>query len=166
MAWKVLAERSGSTMRRLPALVWLALLIGCGLGVTVRDADAWEEWVAYMLTAVEESAREAIQKAIATRSALFDLKHRIRSSFRFYSQDLINNLFMHPYTKIQYLQDDLRVSRLTATKYLDQLAGAGFLEKHRVGRSNYYMNTALVSILVRDSMSGEDRDERFDRRPA
>ena len=118
---------------------------------SVRDGDAWEEWVAYMLTAVEESAREAIGKVIAIRSALLDLKHRIRQAFGFYSQDLINNLFMHPYTKIQFLQNDLGVSRLTATKYLDKLAGAGFLVKHRVGRSNYYINTSLVSILMNES---------------
>lgn len=117
----------------------------------VRERDSWEEWVGYMLTAVEESAREAIGKVIAIRSALLDLKHRIRQAFGFYSQDLINNLFMHPYTKIQFLQDDLRVTRLTATKYLDKLAASGFLVKHRIGRSNYYINTALVSILMHDS---------------
>ena len=36
---------------------------------------------------------------------------------------------------------------MTATKYLDALANAGFLSKHRVGRGNYYINVAFNAIL-------------------
>lgn len=77
-----------------------------------------------------------------------DYKHRIRDTHRFYSQDLINNLFAHPYTKIDFLQQDLGVSRLTATKYLDALAASGFVQKQKFGRSNYYVNLALNQILL------------------
>jgi Fic family protein len=79
---------------------------------------------------------------------LFDYKHRIRAGYKFYSQDVINNLFMHPYTKIDYLQRDLKVSRLTATKYLDALAEGGFVHKQKVGRTNYDINTVLTGILT------------------
>lgn len=114
----------------------------------VRDDDAWEEWVIYMLTAVEQTARDAIVSINAIRDLLLDTKHRIRAQYRFYSQDLINNLFSHPYTKIQFVERDLKVSRLTATKYLDALVDGGFLEKRRVGRSNYYINAPLYAILT------------------
>jgi len=115
---------------------------------TVRDRDAWEEWVLYMLEAVEQTAGQTIATIHAIKTALFDYKHRIRAEFKFYSQDLINNLFMHPYTKIEFVQRDLRVSRMTATKYMDALDTAGFVEKHKVGRSNYYVNLALNRILL------------------
>ena len=114
----------------------------------VREHDAWEEWVLYMLEAVEQTAEQAVKMVVAIRDALFDYKHRIREQHKFYSQDLINSLFMHPYTKIEFLQNDLQVSRLTATKYLDLLAETGFLEKQKVGRTNYYINQALTRILV------------------
>jgi Fic family protein len=114
----------------------------------VRDDDAWEDWVLYMLTAVEQTARESIVSINAIRALLLDTKHRIRSQYRFYSQDLINILFSHPYTKIQFLEEELKVSRLTATKYLDALVDGGFLEKRRVGRSNYYINAPLYAILT------------------
>ena len=114
----------------------------------VRDHDVWEEWVLYMLEAVEQTAEQAVKMVVAIRDALFDYKHRIREQHKFYSQDLINSLFMHPYTKIEFLQNDLQVSRLTATKYLDLLAETGFLEKQKVGRTNYYINQALTRILV------------------
>jgi Fic family protein len=123
----------------------------------VRDRDAWEEWVAYMLTAVEEAARDGITTVNAIKRALLDVKHRVRAEFRkFYSQDLINNLFSHPYTKIQFVEDDLGVSRDTATKYLEALTTAGILRKVRVWRSNFYINVALYAILTgeRATLSG------------
>ena len=68
----------------------------------VRDDDAWEAWVLYMLEAVEQTAGQAISTINAIKAALFDYKHRIRDGFKFYSQDLINTLFMHPYTCFLY----------------------------------------------------------------
>ena len=118
---------------------------------SVRDNDSWEEWVEYLLSAVEVTAREGVATVTAIRSAFFDTKRRIRDAFSFYSQDLINNLFTHPYTKIQFVEQDLGVSRITATKYLDALAQGGFLEKRKIGRSNYYINVALTAILTRDA---------------
>lgn len=114
----------------------------------VRDNDAWEDWVLYMLEAVEQTSGQTITIIHAIKDALFDYKHRIRDQFKFYSQDLINNLFMHPYTKIEFIERDLGVSRLTATKYLDALAAEGFVQKQKIGRSNYYINLALNRILL------------------
>lgn len=113
----------------------------------VRDDNAWEDWVLYMLAAVQQASIQTIRTIAAIKQALFDYKHRIRSGFKFYSQDLINNLFMHPYTKIDFIEHDLKVSRLTASKYLDSLVAGGFLEKRRIGKSNYYINLALNGIL-------------------
>ena len=118
---------------------------------TVRDADAWEEWVLYMLEAVEQTAGQTINTIHAIKEALFDYKNRIRDGYKFYSQDLINNLFMHPYTKIEFVERELGVSRLTVTKYLDALAAGGFLLKQKLGRSNYYINLALNRILLGNS---------------
>lgn len=116
---------------------------------TVREQDRWEDWVLYMLEAVEITAQQTIVTVQAIKSALFDYKHRIRDGYKFYSQDLINNLFMHPYTKIEFVQRDLQVSRLTATKYLEALVEGGFISKQKIGRTNYYINLALNAILRR-----------------
>ena len=85
--------------------------------------------------------------------ALLDYKRRIRADYKFYSQDLINSLFMHPYTKIDFVAHDLNVSRLTASKYLEALTEGGFLEKRRLGRSNYCINTALCQLLAQDEIA-------------
>jgi Fic family protein len=114
----------------------------------VREEDLWEEWVLYMLEAVELTAERTLTTIQAIKEALLDYKHRIRAEQKFYSQDLINHLFSHPYTRIEYLQRDLSVSRITATKYLDALTAAGFLHKQKQGRSNYFVNIALTKILL------------------
>ena len=123
----------------------------------VRDDDAWEDWVLYLLGAVEQTAQQTITTILAIKAALFDYKHRIRAGYKFYSQDLINNLFSHPYTRIDHLQRDLQVSRLTATKYLDALAAGGFLRKQKIGRGNYYVNLALSAVLQGAAANAPDR---------
>lgn len=119
---------------------------------SVRDQGNWEEWTLYILNAVEDTAAHTIETVTLIRDAVMDTKHRIRDAYKFYSQDLINSLFAHPYTKIEFIEQDLKVSRLTATKYLDALCAGGFLDKHRIGRSNYYINVALNRILTRDEV--------------
>ncbi len=115
----------------------------------VRDKEDWESWILYMLHGVESTARQTIWIINAIKTAMMDYKHRIRAELpKLYSQDLLNNLFRHPYTKIEYLQNDLRVSRLTASKYLAQLTESGFLEKAKVGRYNYYINQPLMDLFA------------------
>ncbi|MHB1657179.1 MAG: Fic family protein [Burkholderiales bacterium] len=115
---------------------------------TVRVEDRWEDWVLYMLEAVEQTAVQTIATIQAIKAALQDYKHRIRAEYKFYSQDLINNLFTHPYTKIEFVQRDLQVSRITATKYLEALTEGSFVQKQKMGRGNYYVNIALNAILM------------------
>ncbi|MDD5321343.1 MAG: Fic family protein [Methylococcales bacterium] len=121
----------------------------------VREQDAWEDWGLYMLTAVEATAGITIQIIHAIKLALMDTRHRIRAQYRFYSQDLINNLFTHPYTTIELIERDLKVSRLTATKYLDTLTEGGFLQRQKNGQSSYYINLALNVILTGEAIQGE-----------
>jgi Fic family protein len=115
----------------------------------VEATALWQEWVLYMLTAVEQTAAQTIHTVRSIRDALQDYKHRIRADYKFYSQDLINNLFMHPYTKIDFVERDLKVTRLTAARYLDALAAGGLLKKLKIGRSSYYVNVSLNAILTR-----------------
>ena len=113
----------------------------------VRDNSAWEDWLVYMLQGVAATARHTSGLVQGISVLLQQHKQRIRRGYRFYSQDLINNIFRHPYTKVAFLEHDLRVSRATATRYLDTLAKDGILHKHRLGRVNYYINHELVALL-------------------
>ncbi len=119
----------------------------------VRDThgspDAWEAWLLYMIQGVAQTAKDTLALIEGMRALMADYKHRIRADHpKVYSQDLLNNLFRHPYTRIEYVEDELGVSRPTATKYLDALAAAGFLDKQRIGRNNYYVNHRLVALFM------------------
>ena len=58
------------------------------------------------------------------------------------------NLFKHPCAKIEFMMQDLNVSRPTATKYLDELANENFLKKERIGKHNYYVNRPLFELFA------------------
>ncbi|MBO4859297.1 MAG: hypothetical protein J5527_12375 [Treponema sp.] len=60
----------------------------------------------------------------------------------------MNNLFRHPYTKIEYIERDLEVSRFTASKYLDIIVENGLAEKIKINTSNYYINKSLVDLFI------------------
>lgn len=126
----------------------------------VRDDGAWEPWLLYMLRAVSTTSRQTLALIEGMRVLMAEYKRRLREhpTIR-YSQDLLNNLFRHPYTRIEFLQNDLGVTRQTASKYLDQLAMAGFVEKHQQGRNNYYINTPLIDLFRRVSEPGEEVSE-------
>lgn len=120
----------------------------------VRDDSVWEEWVLYMLNAVAETAATTLSLVEGIRGQMNGVKHRMREQLpKVYSQDLLNNLFRYPYTRIEFVVQDLGVTRQTAAKYLDKLAEHGFVEKHQAGRSNYFINTTLVRLFL--DVSGE-----------
>ena len=114
----------------------------------IRDDGAWESWLLYVLDAVETTSRETLTMVDAISTAIEEYRLRIKEGHRFYSQELVDNLFFHPYTKIEFVERDLGVSRLTATKYLDALSDSGLVRKEKAGRFNYYINTRLVEILT------------------
>lgn len=122
---------------------------------SVRDSDNWEEWILFMLDGVEKTSFQTILMINQMRDLMKNYKHQIREKLpRIYSQDLLNNLFCHPYTKIEFVVRDLGVSRQTATSYLDRLTSEGFLQKQKVGRSNFYVNEPLFQLFITVSAPG------------
>jgi Fic family protein len=114
----------------------------------VRETDNWENWILYMLDSIEQISKETIVLIGKIRDLIFEYKNLLRNNYKFYSQDLLNNLFKHPYTKIEFIENDLGVSRITASKYLNQLAKDKVLKKEKLGTGNYYVNEKLIKILT------------------
>jgi Fic family protein len=120
----------------------------------IRDSDGaqadWEAWTLYMLDAVAETAALTLTLVEGVRDQMARAKRAMRDRLpKLYSQELLNNLFRHPYTRIEHVQHDLGLkARQTAARYLDQLAAAGFVTKTQVGRNNYYVNAELVRLFL------------------
>ena len=124
----------------------------------VRTHNAWEEWALYMLDAVRETANITLYQVSSIRKQMTEVKHRMRAKLpRVYSQEMLNNLFRHPYTKISFVVSDLGVTRQTASKWLWLLAERGFLAPHRSGRNIYFLNEKLVDLFLSpsDYVSGD-----------
>lgn len=115
---------------------------------SVREEHTWEEWILFILEGVARTALTSSTMVNHIHDAMQTYKHDIRSHYpKLYSQDLINNLFFYPYTKMSLLEQDLSISYLTARKYLELLTDHGLLEKRTISRTNYYINKALMTIL-------------------
>ncbi|CAD5106713.1 Fic family protein [Zestomonas carbonaria] len=114
----------------------------------VREQGKWEPWLLFMLEAVEQTALQTIRLVYGIKELMQDYKDWLRTERpKLYSQELLNNLFWHPYTKVEFVQNELGVSRPTATKYLDELVALKLLSKHRVGKENFFLNDALFDLL-------------------
>ncbi len=113
----------------------------------VREQDNWEDWIMYILVGIEQTANETIALIKEIKDLMLKFKNKLRDNYKFYSQDLLNNLFKHPYTKIEFIVNDLKVSRITAANYLNKLSEDGLLKKEKLGTGNYYINEELFELL-------------------
>ena len=125
----------------------------------INNSDEYKEYKQIVDIIEEDNDIKNLIEEI--KKLMQDYKHRIRSEHpKIYSQDLLNNLFKHPYTKIEFLERDLTVLRKTAAKYLESLSESGFLEKVKIGRSNFYINRPLFN-LFKDGVKRIQTEERI-----
>ncbi len=116
---------------------------------STRETGDWVDWCVYMVKGVALTAKSEIKLVKNLRDLMQATKHRLRNELpKIYSQELLNNLFRYPYTKIEFLEKDLGVSRITAAKHLDTLAANNFVEKRKIGRKNFYINHPLFALLT------------------
>lgn len=115
----------------------------------VRDNNDWESWILFMLKAVETTAQQTTLLIGDIRALMQNYKEVMKDKLpKIYSHELINNLFKHPYTKIEFLVKDTGKSRQTAAKYLDELVNINLLSKHRMAKDNLYLNDSLYQLLM------------------
>ena len=114
----------------------------------VRVHQSWEDWILFILEGIIQISRQTVILVHEMKNLMQTYKGKIRTELpNVYSQDLINNLFKHPYTKIEFIMNELGVHRNTASKYLDELVRIGLLTKHKIKKENYYLNDALFNLL-------------------
>ncbi len=113
-----------------------------------RDTGNWEPWILFILEAIEQTSLQTSAMVRGIKKLMMEYKQKIRTELpRVYSQDLINNLFKHPYTKIDFLVQDLQIIRQTASKYLELLVQLGLLDKVKIGKEYFYINKELFNYL-------------------
>ena len=127
------------------------------------NAKEWEEWILFILKGVEETAGNTIELVKGISQLMAEYKNVLRPIFdKAYKHELINNLFFHPYTKIEYMQHDMMVQRKTAAKYLDMIVETGLLEKVKKGRENYYINVKLCNLFLNYNEMSEQKTDTIE----
>jgi len=114
----------------------------------VRTENKWEEWIIYILDGVEVTSLETIELINNIKKLMNASKDKIKKSLpRLYSKDLVEVLFMHPYTKIDFLVENLGIARQTASRQLKELEKIGILETIQIKNSKYFINIELYAML-------------------
>ena len=113
----------------------------------VTSAEAWEEWVIYMVDGVRSTSQhtlflvdqiEEVQGVVATA---------VRSVLRSADADLVAVVMEQPYCRIRDVAARCGVTRQTAVRWLRGLEETGVLTEVRVGREVLFINAALMDVL-------------------
>lgn len=115
----------------------------------VRDENAWEEWIMFVLDGMENTAIGTAKTIEQIRILMAEYKNILKEKApKIYSHEMINTLFSHPYTKIEFIVSATKVSRLTASKHLKKLVDIGLLELQKQKNTNYYINLKLLDLFT------------------
>jgi Fic family protein len=122
----------------------------------VTRAQAWEDWVLYMLRAVEQTAQWTTRKIAAIRILAEHTTDYVRQKLpKIYSRELIEAIFEQPYCRIGNLVDKNVAQRQAASRYLKELAGAGVLGEIQAGKEKLFIHPKLMQLLTRDGNAFE-----------
>ncbi|QUE32418.1 Fic family protein [Francisella philomiragia] len=117
----------------------------------VKTKDNWQDWILFMLDSVEQTAKDTIELINKIKDLILYTKKQIKSdAHKIYSKDLVELIFEHPYTKIDFLIARLNITRQTASKYLKKLCDIGILEEINIGKYKYFINIELFSLLKKN----------------
>lgn len=114
----------------------------------VNHKGEWEEWIVFMLKAIESTAINTIKRIALIKQELeAAINLTSEKAPKVYKKELLELLFEQPYAKIEFVIDRLKVERKAASRYLHKLEEIGLLESRKIGRSNIFINTRLIEIL-------------------
>jgi Fic family protein len=105
-------------------------------------------WILFMLKGVEEIAKETIETIKSIENLMNETKEIILDKKpKIYSKDLLEALFYNPYTKRVFIEEQLSISRPTATNYLNELEKLGLLSSKKIGKEIFYVHNKLFDLF-------------------
>jgi len=114
----------------------------------VRTKNNWDDWILYMLKGIELTAISTIEQINKINHLFSETQKLVQEKLpRIYSKDLIEQLFIHPYCKIEFLVNNIGVERKAASRYLSILEELGVLKSQQKGKEVIYINTKLYNLL-------------------
>lgn len=114
----------------------------------VNKTDQWEDYILYILRAIETTSNRTISKINLITTLLTETIKTVQNNEpKIYRKELIELLFEQPYSKIDYVVDKMGVERKAASRYLKKMEEIGIIKSQKVGREIIYVNEKLIEIL-------------------
>jgi len=114
----------------------------------VTYKNKWEEWILYMLDAVEVTALETTQKVNKIKNLLDKTVVEVKAKLpKIYSKELIELIFHQVYCNINFLVENKIALRKTASKYLNALASVDILKPEKLGKGIIFLNKGLYKLF-------------------
>jgi len=114
----------------------------------VTQRNSWEEWILFMLDAVEKTSiitNEKINEIIAQMDATLNYA---KGKIRWYNKEINEAIFSQPYIKPRIIGQIVKKrSRTTLTKYMNELVTNKILRPKKIGGEVYYLNDDLLRII-------------------
>lgn len=115
----------------------------------VSQRGNWEDWLLFMMRAVEYTSNitfHKINEIVSAKDSIVDYVTKDKRKFKNPGQ-LIEILFKQPLTKVKHLVDAGMYAENTAREYLNRLCEMNVLEKKEMEGHHYYLNLELYKIL-------------------
>jgi Fic family protein len=111
---------------------------------TRLDLKNIKDFLLYIINGVYETSTFTIDFIEHFNTKIKEAQELLqKQSPQIYTHEIVNYLFYDFYTKNEYLRENIKISRNTASKYLKELVRVGLLVEEKVGKEKLYKNTYL-----------------------
>ncbi|MBN9291907.1 MAG: Fic family protein [Hyphomicrobium denitrificans] len=118
----------------------------------VTTKQAWEAWILYMLDGIENTARWTAEKIGAIYDLIDATVTYVRDAApKIYTRELVDVIFMQPYSRIQNVVERGLAHREKASRDLKHLVAIGVLREIKVGREKLFLNVRYAALLSGDA---------------
>lgn len=114
----------------------------------VTENQKWENWILYMLDAIEHTAGITQHKIDSIVALMKETETLVKQKAPdIYSKELIEVIFRQPYCKRKFLEEAEIVKKKTAGVYLARLEEIGLMKSVKAGKEKLFIHQRLFNIL-------------------
>lgn len=114
----------------------------------IQQNGNWCEWIIYILKGIQVTAERTLELLKAMNRLIDETTVEIKERLpKIYSKELVNLIFTEFYTRISSVEEELSVTRKTASGYLSELVDANILELEQKGKDKIFINRRLIELM-------------------
>lgn len=113
----------------------------------VSAQRSWQDWIIYMMKAVEETSNYTIQKINEIDRIFKNTSELINKNMPKTRKETIEKMFEQPYIRPKRLIDGNMKSLNTSKKFLEQVKDLKIVYPKKIGKEVFYINADLFELL-------------------